>query len=183
MATTFTRLAGLARVFRARVAALFTLDARFLAELFLEALFFDAPRLVALFLEALFFEAPRLVALFLPALFLALVVLEARFFAALFLVDPPFFRAVAVLRLRELVPRALPLLLFFAAVLLFRALVERFLVEAPLFAVERELLVLLRRVLFFAPARPADFRPADFDLELPRDDFLVVAIHELLVSR
>ena len=143
VATAFTRLAGFARVFRARVAAVFTLEVRFLAELFLDALF-------------------------LPVLFLAV----------LFLVDAPPFRAVAVLRLREL-----PLLLFFVAVLLFRVLVERFLVEAPLFDVERELPVLLRRALLFAPARPVDFRPADFALELPRDDFLVVAIHPLLVSR
>jgi hypothetical protein len=152
VATAFTRLAGFARVFRARVAAVFTLEVRFLAELFLDALF-------------------------LPVLFLAVV-----FLPVLFLVDapppppPPPFRAVAVLRLREL-----PLL--FVAVLLFRVLVERFLVEAPLFAVERELPVLLRRALLFAPARPVDFRPADFALELPRDDFLVVAIHPLLVSR
>ncbi len=150
MATAFTRLAGFARVFRARVAAVFTLEVRFLAELFLDALF-------------------------LPVLFRAVV-----FLAVLFLVEapppPPPFRAVAVLRLREL-------LLLFAAVLLFRVLVERFLVEAPLFAVERELPVLLRRALLFAPARPVDFRPADFALELPRDDFLVVAIHPLLVSR
>ena len=143
VATAFTRLAGFARVFRARVAAVFTLEVRFLAELFLDALF-------------------------LPVLFLAV----------LFLVDAPPLRAVAVLRLREL-----PLLLFFVAVLLFRVLVERFLVEAPLFAVERELPVLLRRALLFAPVRPLDFRPADFALELPRDDFLVVAIHPLLVSR
>ncbi len=141
VATAFTRLAGFARVFRARVAALFTLEVRFLAELFLAVLF--------------------LTVLFLPVLFR---------------VDPPPLRAVAVLRLRELV-------LFFAAVLLFRVLAERFLVEAPLFAVERELPVLLRRALFFAPARLVDFRPADFALELPRDDFLVVAIHPLLVSR
>jgi hypothetical protein len=150
VATAFTRLAGFARVFRARVAAVFTLEVRFLAELFLDALF-------------------------LPVLFRAVV-----FLAVLFLVEapppPPPFRAVAVLRLREL-----PLL--FVAVLLFRVLVERFLVEAPLFAVERELPVLLRRALLFAPARPVDFRPADFALELPRDDFLVVAIHPLLVSR
>jgi hypothetical protein len=146
VATALTRLAGFARVFRARVAALFTLEVRFLAELFLAVLF--------------------LAVLFLPVVFLPV----------LFRVDAPLLRAVAVLRLREL-------LLFFAAVLLFRVLVERFLVEASRFAVERALPVLLRRALLFAPARPVDFRPADFALELPRDDFLVVAIHPLLVSR
>ncbi len=99
-------------------------------------------------------------ALFLDALFLDALFLDALFLDALFLVaGPPLFRAVVVLRLRVV----LPLLLFFAT--------------------ERELPALLRSVLLFAPARLVDLRPADFDLELPRDDFLVVAIHALLVSR
>lgn len=161
MATTFTRLAGFASVFRARVAALFALDVRFLAELFLPVLF-----LAELFLDALFFAALFLAVLFLAALFLAVV---------------PFFRAV--LRFRVL-PRARPLALFFAAVLRFLVPVARFLGDALLFDAERALLVLLRPVLrLVALFRPVDFRPADLALEFPRDDFLVVAIHVPLVSR
>jgi hypothetical protein len=149
VATTFTRFAGFARVFRARVAALFALDVRFLAELFLAVLFFDA-----------------------------------LFLAVLFLVVAPFFRAVDVLRFRELPPRARPFALFFDAVLRFLVPVGRFLGEAPLFDAERALLARLRLVLrLFAPLRLVDFRPADFALEFPRADFLVVAIHALLVSR
>ena len=162
MATTFTRLAGFASVFRARVAALFALDVRFLAELFLPVLF-----LAELFLDALFFAALFLAVLFLAALFLAVV---------------PFFRAV--LRFRVLLPRARPLALFFAAVLRFLVPVARFLGDALLFDAERALLVLLRPVLrLVALFRPVDFRPADLALEFPRDDFLVVAIHVPLVSR
>ena len=139
MATTFTRLAGFASVFRARVAALFALDVRFLAELFL------------------------------PVLFLVVAL---------------FFRAVAVLRLWELPVRPLPVLLFFAALLRFLVLVERFLGDALLFDAERALLARLRPVLrLLVPLRLVDFRPADFALEVPRDDFLVVAIHALRVSR
>ncbi|HEY9427609.1 MAG TPA: hypothetical protein VIR34_10685, partial [Gemmatimonadaceae bacterium] len=155
VATTFTRRAGFARVFRARVAALFALDVRFLAELFLAELFF-----VALFL---------VVVLFLDAPFLAVAL---------------FLRAVAVLRLRVLPARPLPVLLFFAALLRFLVLVERFLGDAPLFDAERALLARLRPVLrLLVPLRLVDFRPADFALEVPRDDFLVVAIHALRVSR
>ncbi|HET7553839.1 MAG TPA: hypothetical protein VFK04_21275 [Gemmatimonadaceae bacterium] len=131
---------------------------RFLAELFLVELF-----LVELFLEALFFDA--------------------LFLAVLFLVVAPFFRAVAV-RFRELPPRARPLVLFFAAVLRFLVRVERFLGEEPLSDAERVLLARLRLVLrLLVPLRLVDFRPADFALDFPRADFLVVAIHALRVSR
>jgi len=105
------------------------------------------------FLAALFFDAPFLEALFLDVLFVAL----------LFLVVAPFLRAVVV-RLR--------------------VLAERFLGDALLFDAERALPARLRPVLRpFAPLRPVDFRPADFALEPPRDDFLVVAIHAPRVSR
>jgi hypothetical protein len=61
--------------------------------------------------------------------------------------------------------------------------VARFLGDALLFDVERARLVLLRPVLrLVALLRPVDFRPADFALEFPRDDFLVVAIHALRLS-
>ena len=155
------------------MAALFALEVRFLAELFL----------AELFRAALFFDALFLVELFLAALFFDALFLDAFFLAVLFLVVAPFFRAVAVLRFREL-PRARPFALFFAAVLRFLVLVERFLGEAPLRDVERALPARLRLVLrLFAPLRLVDFRPADFALEFPRADFLVVAIHALLVSR
>ena len=59
-----------------------------------------------------------------------------------------------------------------------------FLGDAPLFDAERALLARLRPVLrLLVPLRLVDFRPADFALEVPRDDFLVVAIHALRVSR
>jgi hypothetical protein len=145
VATAFTRLAGFARVFRARVAALFALDVRLLVERFLVE-----PFLAELFLAVLFLAVLFLAVLFLPALFLA----------ALFLVVARFFRAVAVLRLRAVTP-------FLAAALRFRGAALRF-------DAERALLARLR---------PVAFRPADFALEFPRDDFLVVAIHALLVSR
>jgi hypothetical protein len=183
VATTFTRLAGLASVFRARVAALFALDVRFRAELFrpelfLAELFLAVPFFEVLFLAELFLPA----ALFLAAFFLVALFLDAFFRAALFLVVAVFFRPVLVLRFRA-PPRVLPLVLFFAAVLRFRVLVARFLGDAPLFDVERVRLVLLRPVLrLVAPLRAVDFRLADFALEFPRDDFLVVAIHALRVS-
>lgn len=148
MATTFTRRAGLARVFRARFAAPITPDVRFLVDLFLDVLF------LAVLLRAV-----------------------------LFLVGAPPFRAVAVLRLREPTPRERVVALFFVAVLLLLVLAERFLVDAALFAVERDRPVLFVRALFLAPARPADVRPADFARAPARDDFRVVAILPLLVSR
>jgi hypothetical protein len=123
------------------------------------------------------------VELFLAELFLAVLFFAALFLAVLFLVVAPFFRAVVV-RFRALPPRARPLLLFFAAVLRFRVPVDRLLGDALRFDAARALLARLRPVLrLFAPLRPVDFRPADFALEFPRDDFLVVAIHVLLVSR
>lgn len=116
----------------------------------------------------------RFAALFAPEVrFLAELFLVALFFDVLFLAVL-FFRAVAVLRFRELPPRPAAVLLFFAAVLFFLVLVERSLDEAPPLDAERELPARLRPVLF---------RPADFALEFPRDDFLVVAIHVLRVSR
>ena len=174
----------MASVFRARVAALFALDVRFRAELFRPELFLAELFLAVPFFEALFFEALFLAELFLPAaLFLAALFFDAFFRAALFLVVAAFFRPVLVLRFRA-PPRVLPLVLFFAAVLRFRVLVARFLGDAPLFDVERVRLVLLRPVLrLVAPLRAVDFRLADFALEFPRADFLVVAIHALLVSR
>lgn len=121
--------------------------------------------------------------LFLVELFLEVLFFDALFLAVLFLVVAPFFRAVAV-RFRELPPRERPFALFFAAVLRFLVLVERFRGEAPLLDAERALLARLRPVLrLFAPLRLVDFRPADFALEFPRADFLVVAIHALRVSR
>ena len=120
----------------------------------------------------------------LAELFLAELFLVAPFLDALFLVVALFFRAVAVLLLRELPVRPLPVLLFFATLLRFLVLVERFLGGALLFDAERALLARLRPVLrLLVPLRLVDFRPADFALEVPRDDFLVVAIHALRVSR
>jgi hypothetical protein len=173
VATTFTRLAGFASVLRARVAALLALDVRLLAELFRPGLFLAEVFLPELFLAVLFFEA----------LFLEVVFFEAFFLATLFLAVAPFFLAVPVLRFRVLPPRFVAVALFFAAVLRFLVPVARFLGDALLFDVERARLVLLRPVLrLVALLRPVDFRPADFALEFPRDDFLVVAIHALRLS-
>lgn len=123
-------------------------------------------------------EVRFLVDLFLDALFLPVLLR-----AVLLLVDEPPLRAVAVLRLRELPPRERAVAVLFVAVLLLRVLAERFLVEAALFAVERVRPVLFVRALLLAPARPADFRPADFARAFARDGFRVVAILPLLVSR
>ncbi len=102
----------------------------------------------------------------------------------LFFVVALFFRAVAPPRLRAVVLRFVPVALFFDVVLLFFVAAARFLGAALRFDVERDVGLLLRPALrVFVALRTADFRPADFALVFPRDDFLVVAIHVLRVRR
>ena len=116
------------------------------------------------------------------ALVEALVFLVARFFDALFFRAEPLL-LVAEVRFLEAVR------VFFAAAARFRDVVlffdvARFRDVVPFFDVERDVVLLLRPALRVLVAlRAAGFRPADFVLGLPRDDFLVVAIHVLRVRR
>ena len=121
---------------------------------------------------------------FRDALLRAVLFLVALFRDVLFFVVALFFRAVAPLRFRAVVLRFLPVALFFDVVLLFFVAAARFLGAALRFDVERDVGPLLRPALrVFVALRAADFRPADFALVFPRDDFLVVAIHVLRVRR
>ncbi|HEY9448209.1 MAG TPA: hypothetical protein VIQ60_00590, partial [Gemmatimonadaceae bacterium] len=125
------------------------------------------------------FRARATVLFFLVTLFLVTLFLVALFFAVAL-----FFRAVAPPSFRAVVLRFLPVALFFDAVLLFFVAAARFLGAALRFDVERAAEPPLRAALrVFVALRAADFRPADFALEFPRDDFLVVAIHVLRVRR